>query len=135
MDSLNLYKAAEKSLAQQKELVGELQTLVRDIERCEKTISDVRSELEVVNTQHKERKTTREDIAYLEALLKCAHKKLAWEKQMASLKKRTPDLLERFKAIVNDEATPPSDEMRAAMLQSLQSVQAAMERLEQVKVE
>ena len=79
MSSLKQYKAAEKSLAQQKELVGELQVLVTDIERCEKTISDLRSELEIVNQQHQERKTTREDIAYLEALLKCAHKKLAWE--------------------------------------------------------
>jgi hypothetical protein len=135
MSSLKQYKAAEKSLAQQKELVGELQVLVTDIERCEKTISDLRSELEIVNQQHQERKTTRDDIAYLEALLKCAHKKLAWEKQMGSLKKRTPTLLQRLSALVSDTEAPPSDEMRAAMLQSLQLVQAAMERLEKVKVE
>jgi hypothetical protein len=135
MSSLKQYKAAEKSLAQQRELVGELQVLVNDIERCEKTISDLKTELEAVNEQHKERKTTREDIAYLEALLKCAHKKLAWEKQMASLKKRTPTLLQRLAALVNDAVAPPTDEMRAAMLQSLQAVQAAMERLEKVKIE
>jgi len=134
MASIKQYKAAEKSLAQQQELVAELQTLVRDIERCEKTITDLRSELEVVNEQHRDRKSTREDIAYLEALLKCAHKKLAWEKQMGSLKKRTPDLLERFKTVINDPLAPPSDEIRAAMLQSLEAVQGAMERLENVKV-
>jgi phosphoglycerate-specific signal transduction histidine kinase len=135
MSSLKQYKAAEKSLAQQKELVTELQTLVRDIERCEKTVTDLRGELEAVNEQHKERKTTRDDIAYLEALLKCAHKKLAWEKQIASLKKRTPSLLERLSALVNDPVAPPSNEMRAAMLQSLQGVQQAMERLEKVKID
>ena len=135
MASLRQYKAAEKALVQQRALVGELQRLVHDIERCEKTIDGLRTELVAVNEQHKDRKTTRDDIAYLEALLKCAHRKLAWEKQMGSLKKRTPELLEQFKAVVNDPDTPPSDEMRAAMLQSLQSVQAAMERLEKVKVE
>jgi hypothetical protein len=135
MSSLKQYKAAEKSLAQQKEVIIELSDLVQDIERCEKSITALRTELEAVNEQHKERKTTREDIAYLEALLKCAHKKLAWEKQMASLKKRTPDLLQRLATLINDPATPPADGMRAAMLQSLQSVQAAMERLEKVKIE
>ena len=134
MSSLKQYKAAEKLLAQQKELIGELQELVQDIERCEKTITDLRTELEAVNEEHRNRQTTREDIAYLEALLKCANKKLAWEKQMASLKKRTPALLERMTTLVGDPAAPPPEEMRAALLESLHGVQAAMERLEKVKI-
>jgi hypothetical protein len=135
MASLKDYKEAERLVLRQQQVVQELEVLVKDIERCEKTISDLKFELERVNEEHKNRQTTREDIAYLEALLKCAHKKLAWEKQMASLKKRTPDLLGRMATLINDPKAPPTDEMRAHMLRALQSVQAAMERLEQVKVE
>ena len=135
MASLKQYKQAAKSLAQQQEVITELDTLVRDIERCEKTILDLKADLESVNEKHAGRKTTREDIAYLEDLLKCAHKKLTWEKHMASLKKRTPATLEKMSTLLNDPETPPGDEIRAGMLRALQGVQAAMERLEKVKVE
>jgi hypothetical protein len=37
--------------------------------------------------------------------------------------------------LINDPQAPPSDPVRAGMLQALQAVQAAMERLENVKVE
>ena len=135
MSSLKQYKLAEKSVAQQLQVIGELAGLVKDIERCEKSILDLKTELEAVNEKHSARKTTREDIAYLEDLLKCAHKKLTWEKHRASLKKRTPDLLGRMSKLINDPQAPPSDEIRAGMLNALQSVQAAMERLEKVKIE
>ena len=135
MATLKQFKEAEKSAAKQLQVINELDSLVKDIERCEKSIVDLRGELETVNQQHASRKTTREDIAYLEALLKCAHKKLTWEKHMASLKKRTPDLLERMTKLINDPQAPPSDEIRAGMLRALQGVSAAMERLEKVKVD
>jgi len=135
MSSLKQYKQAAKSLAQQQEVITELDALVKDIERCEKTILDLKADLETVNEKHAGRKTTREDIAYLEDLLKCAHKKLTWEKHIASLKKRTPATLEKMSALLNDPETPPGDEIRAGMLRALQGVQAAMERLEKVKVE
>ena len=135
MSSLKQYKLAEKSLAQQQQVIAELDLLVKDIERCEKTILDLKNELEAVNQKHQRRKTTRSDIAYLEDLLKCAHKKLTWEKHIASLKKRTPVLLQRMSALINDVQTPPAEEMRAGMLRALQRVQAAMERLENVKVD
>ena len=135
MSSLKQYKLAGKSMAQQQEVIAELGVLVKDIERCEKTILELKGELESVNQKHQRRKTTREDIAYLEDLLKCAHKKLTWEKHIASLKKRTPLLLQRMSSLINDVQTPPTDEMRAGMLQALQRVQAAMERLENVKVD
>src|SRR4026209_286472 len=106
MSSLKQYKLAEKSLAQQQQVIGELDLIVKDIERCEKTILDLKSELEAVNQKHQARKTTRDDIAYLEDLLKCAHKKLTWEKHIASLKKRTPDLLARMSKLVNDAQNP-----------------------------
>lgn len=135
MSSLKQYKLAEKSAARQQEVITELDTLVKDIERCERTILDLKGELEVVNQKHQPRKTTREDIAYLEDLLKCAHKKLTWEKHIASLKKRTPAILQKMSALINDAQAPPNDEIRAGMLRALQRVQAAMERLENVKVD
>jgi hypothetical protein len=135
MSSLKQYKQAAKSLARQQEVITELDALVKDIERCEKTILDLKGDLEGVNEKHAGRKTTREDIAYLEDLLKCAHKKLTWEKHIASLKKRTPATLEKMASLLNDPETPPGDEVRAGMLRALQGVQAAMERLEKVKVE
>ena len=135
MASLKDYKLAAKSAAQQQQVIGELDGLVKDIERCERTIVDLKTELESVNQKHGGRKTTREDIAYLEDLLKCAHKKLTWEKHIASLKKRTPATLQKMATLINDPQAPPSDEIRAGMLRALQAVQAAMERLENVKVE
>ena len=135
MATLKQFKEAEKSATKQLQVTNELDALVKDIERCEKSIVDLSGELGAVNQKHAGRKTTREDIAYLEDLLKCAHKKLTWEKHMASLRKRTPDLLERMSKLANDPQSPPSDEIRAGMLRALQGVQAAMERLEKVKVE
>jgi len=135
MSSLKQFKLAEKNAARQQQVIAELDALVKDIERCEKTILDLKGELEAVNRKHQARKTTREDIAYLEDLLKCAHKKLTWEKHIASLKKRTPDVLQRMAALINDPQTPPNEEIRAGMLRALQRVQAAMERLENVKVD
>ena len=113
----------------------ELNSLVKDIERCEKTITDLKDELEAVNLEHQGRRTTREDINYLTDLLKCANKKLTWEKHMSSLQKRTPVLLEKMSRLINDSKTPPADETRVQMLQGLQGVQGAMERLQNVKVD
>ena len=131
---MSLKQEIERSVAQQREVISEINTLVKDIERCEKTITDLKTELELVNEKHKNRTTTREDIDYLTDLLKCANKKLTWEKHMASLQKRTPALLEKMSRILNDPKVPPADETRAAMLNALQGVQAAMERLQAVKV-
>jgi len=135
MSSLKNLKLAQKAVIQQQEVIRELDALVDDIERCETTIVTLKSELEAVNERHKNRKTTREDIAYLTDLLKCANKKLTWEKHIASLQKRTPATLERMSRMINDPKNPPSDELRAAMLRSLQGIQQAMERLQAVKVE
>ena len=105
MSSLKQYKQAAKSLARQQEIITELDALVKDIERCEKTILDLKADLEGVNEKHAGRKTTREDIAYLEDLLKCAHKKLTWEKHIASLKKRTPATLEKMARLSQGPST------------------------------
>jgi cob(I)alamin adenosyltransferase len=135
MSSFKDLKLAEKSALQQAQVILELNAIVKDIERCERSILDLQKDLETVNSKHKDRKSTREDIAYLEDLLKCANKKLTWEKHIASLQKRTPSVLERMMRVMNDPVNPPPDETRAQMLQSLQAVQAAMERLQKAKVE
>ncbi len=135
MSSLKQLKAEQKLAGQQFEVIRELETLVKDIERAENTITSLKAELEEVNVKHKDRKTTRDDIAYLTDLLRCANKKLAWEKQIASLQKRTPDLMERMAKLVNDPSSPGDNAPRAAMLASLQKVQGSMERLQGVKVE
>src|SRR5438128_7105126 len=116
MLSVKELKQQEKSAAQQRQLISELNTLSQDIQRSEKTITSLKAELEAVNSKHQGRRTTREDIAYLTDLLACAKKKLAWEKQMASLQKRTPELMERITRLMNDPQSPPGDEGRAEML-------------------
>jgi chromosome segregation ATPase len=130
MPSIKQIKAIEKNLLRQKEIIEELNSLVRDIERCERTITELQTELEGVNVRHQHRKTTRDDIAYLEDLLKCANKKLVWERQIGSLQKRTPPVLERMGNLLNDPNAIGDGETRAGMLRSLQALQGAMARLQ-----
>lgn len=127
-------KTMEKLGAQQRQMVFELNALVKDIERCEKTITDLKNELEAVNQKHQNRSTTREDVDYLTDLLNCAKKKLNWERNMASLQKRTPPLLEKMSSMINDPLSPPADETRTQILQALATLQEAMERLQNAKV-
>ncbi|MEW6157851.1 MAG: hypothetical protein AB1813_10485 [Verrucomicrobiota bacterium] len=134
MSSLKQIKEAKQAVLRQQAVVHDLETLVKSIERCEKTILDLQAELVAVNSKHQDRKTTQQDIAYLNDLLRCAHQKLSWEKQVASLQKRVPVLLERIGALNNDPKHPPDEAMRGAMVRALQAVQAAMEKLQQVKV-
>jgi hypothetical protein len=135
MSSIKDLKAAQKSAAEQWQMILELKTLVADIERCEKTISAVNGELTRVNAKYQGQRNTRQDIEYLSVLLDCARRKLAWEKQISSVQKRTPALLEQMQRHMNDEKNPPTDEARLQMLQMLQSLQSAMERLQSSKVE
>jgi hypothetical protein len=133
MTSIKDLKLAEKSVMLQRQVVSELNTLVKDIERSEKIILDLQTELNAVNTKYPSPRTTRQDVAYLTDLLKCATKKLAWEKQIASMQKRTPATLQMMSQLLNDEKNPPADAMRVEMLRALQLVQAAMQRLQGMK--
>ena len=135
MSSLKDLKLAQKASQEQRQVVLELKTLVTDIERSENTIVALKGELENINSKYQGRRTTREDIAYLTDLLACAKKKLAWEKTIASLQKRTPEILNKMMSLINDPQNPPPEETRNQMLGSLQAVQAAMERLQHVKIE
>ena len=135
MPSLKQFKRIEKGATQQQRVIGDLNGIAKDIERCEQTITSLQNDLVEINKRHANRKTTREDIAYLEDLLKCANKKLVWEKNIASLQKRTPAVLESVSRLMNDPQLPANDELRNQMLASLQSVQAAMERLQNAKIQ
>ena len=128
--SLKQLKLEEKSAARQRQVILELNALVKDIDRSEKTVTGLNRELAAVNLKHQGPRNTREDIAYLTALLECAKKKLAWEKQIASLQKRTPVVMEQMALIMNDPKAPPSAELKDQMLQALQSIQSAMQRLQ-----
>ena len=134
MSTSRQIKEEQRVTAQQKGLVGELQALVKDIERCDKTVQGLKEELMKVNERHANRATTQDDIAYLEDLLACARKKLVWEKQIASLQKRTPELMQRVEALVNHPNSNPDEETGNALMGSLTQVQASMKRLNEVKI-
>lgn len=132
MTSLKELKHEEKMAAEQRALISELNNMLRDIERCERTIADLKGELDRATAEHQGPRNTREDIVYLTKLLSCAKKKLAWEKQLQSLQKRTPAALEQMAKLMNDPQKPPNETVRAEMLRVLQAIQAAMERLQKV---
>ncbi len=126
-------KLEQKINSQQKGVVGELHVIAQDIERCEKSIISLQEELGSVNARHANRQGTEQDIRYLEDLLVCAKKKLIWERQMASLQKRTPELMQRIEHLVNHPESNPDEQTRASLLESLNTVKAAMERLQTAK--
>jgi hypothetical protein len=134
MSSLKQIKLMQQNAVKQQEVIKELNGIVNDIERCEKTIVSLQQELETVNVKHQNRKTTRDDVDYLTDLLKCANKKLTWEKHLASLQKRTPAILEKMTRLLNDPNSQPDENTRAQILASLQAVQKAMERLQSIQV-
>jgi chromosome segregation ATPase len=116
--------------AERRRVLSELKQLADDIERCQETITSVMAELNSTNAKYQGERSTRQEVEYLTALLACAKRKLAWEKDIASLKKRAPALLENMARIMNDRDHPPTDELKAEMLRSLQIVQGALERLQ-----
>ena len=131
MSSLKQLKQEEKNAVLQQQVIAELNLIVKDIERSEKLIVTLNQELQAINAKFQGPRDTRADVAYLTGLLECAKRKLAWEKQISSLQKRTPSLMERMGTLLNDPKSPPSNEVRDQLLRSLQSIQAAMERLQQ----
>ena len=133
MKSTKELKLAQKVAAQQQELIGELQGIVKDIERCERTVNDLHGELQQVNQRHANRQTTQDDINYLEDLLACAKKKLIWEKHIASLQKRMPVLMQRVESLVNHPQSEPDEQTRNSMLQAVHNVQEALQRLHAAK--
>ena len=134
MSTSKQLKEEQRVAAEQQVLILELQEIVKDIERCEKTIGTLRGELEGINAKHSGRQTTQDDIHYLEDLLSCAKRKLVWEKQIASLQKRVPALMQRVETLVNHPQSKPDEETRNALWQSLQNVKSAMDSLHASKL-
>jgi hypothetical protein len=122
-------QAAHVKVAERRRVLAELKQLAVDIERCQETISSVMAELDATNAKYQGDRSTRQEVEYLTILLACAKRKLAWEKQIASLKKRAPALLESMAGIMNDREHPPTEELKAEMLRALQIVQATLEKL------
>lgn len=134
MKSAKQLKEAEKVNTQQRELIGELQELSKDIERCETNAIRLKEDLLEINQKHGNRTTTIDDIHYLEDLLACAKRKLVWEKHMASLQKRTPELMEKVVALVNHPESSPDEQTRDSLMQSLHAVKESMARLNGAKL-
>lgn len=134
MSASKQIKESQRAAQKHVELIAELQELVQDITRCEKTISALQTELNENNTKYAGPRNTKQDVEFLTVLLDCAKRKLAWEKQIGSLQKRTPELLERMSSFLNDPVNPPSNEIRVQILEALQAVQATMERLQSLGV-
>lgn len=129
--SVNRYiEKANIKAAERRRVLTEVNQLAASIERCERTIASVMADLNVINAKYQGTRTTREEVEFLEVLLDCAKKKLAWEKQITSLKKRAPALLESLAGIMNDRDHPPTEELKTEMLHSLQSIQSALQRLQ-----
>ncbi len=134
MSASKQLKESQRAAQKHHELIAELQELVQDITRCEKTITALQIELNETNAKYSGQRNTKQDVEFLTVLLDCSKRKLAWEKQIASLQKRTPELLERMTSFLNDPVNPPSNESRAQILESLQAVQSTMEKLQTIGV-
>ncbi len=126
-------RLAQKSLTQQREALLELEAYAKSIDRGDQMIADLKIQMEGVAIKHKDRKTTVDDIAYLEDLLRCARKKVAWEKKMESLRKGAQIIFEKVSKVINDPTNPPNEQTRANILQSLQNVKSSMERLDKAQ--
>ena len=74
MSSLKQIKLAEKAAGQSRLVIADLHLLVKDIDRCERTMTALKTELVAVNSKYQGPRNTREDIAYLTSLLDCAKK-------------------------------------------------------------
>jgi len=130
MSSLKQLKLEEKTAAQYRQVILELNGIIKDIERSEKIIFALNHDLGVVNAKYRGPRTTRDDVAYLTSLLDCAKRKLAWEKQINSLQKRTPSLMEKMAAIMDDPKGPPPQHVQEQFMQALKAIQSAMEKLQ-----
>ena len=129
--AVNRYaEAAHIKAAERRKVLAEMTQLVESIERCEQTIAAVMADLNAINAKYQGTRNTREEIEFLQVPLDCAKRKLAWEKQISSLKKRAPSLLEGMTKIMSDKLHPPSEELKTQLLRGLQSVQSALERLQ-----
>jgi chromosome segregation ATPase len=110
-------------------LLTELKELAVSVNRCGAMIASLMTELNSANARFQGQRSTQQ-VEYLTILLACAKRKLAWEQKIASLQKRAPALLSEMTTALNDKDFPPTEELKAEMMHSLQMVQAALEQLQ-----
>jgi hypothetical protein len=123
-------KQQRRSAAHHQEAVQDLEGILKGIARGEELLTSLRVEMDEVNRKYPAQRTTQEDVDFLTDLLACAKKKLLLEKQIESLKKRVPAVLESVSNFITDPQSPPSPEMQDELLEMLKNVQQAMERLD-----
>ena len=123
-------KQQRRSAAHHQEAVQDLESLLKGIERSEQLLTTLRVEMEEVNRKYPAQRTTQQDVDFLTDLLACAKKKLLLEKQIESLKKRVPAVLESVSKFITDPKSPPTPEMQQGLLEMLKNVQQAIERLD-----
>jgi hypothetical protein len=129
--SVNRYtEAANIKAAERRRILAEVNQLADGIGRCEKTIASVMADLTAINAKFQGPRSTKDEVEFLKVLLDCAKKKLAWEKQIAALKKRAPAVVEAMTGIISDKEHPPSAELTGEMLRALQLIQSALQRLQ-----
>src|SRR5258708_18438463 len=87
-----IHKARIKA-AEHQRLLAELKELAVSVNRCQETVTSLMTELNAANEKFQGQRSTSQEVEYLTILLACAKRKLAWEKQIASLQKRAPALL------------------------------------------
>ena len=121
-------KLARQAAQQHQQMISELKTLAADIHRCEKIIITLKTELEAANAKYPTPRTTRDDVEYLTLLLECAKKKLAWEKQLSSIQKRAPALLETMTASFSDPKNPPAESGSTTTSRLLEAKRRAQQR-------
>jgi hypothetical protein len=127
---MSWHKQQRRSASHHQEAVEELEGVLKGIERSEDLITTLRVEMDAVNSKYPDQRTTQEDVDFLTDLLACAKKKLLLEKQIETLKKRVPAVLEQVSKVITDRKAPPSEEMQVDLLEKLRIVQQAMERLD-----
>src|SRR4051794_16152954 len=101
---MNSYtQKAQIKAAEHRRLLAELQELAMSVNRCQDTITSLMADLNSANSKFQGQRSTRDEVDYLTVLLACAKRKLAWEKQIASLQKRAPALLTEMTRLLNDK--------------------------------
>jgi len=126
----NYTQKASIKAKEHRRLLAELKELAVSIDRCQDSIHSLVTELTSANAKFQGQRTTQQEVEYLTILLACAKRKLVWEKQIASVQKRAPALLAEIQGALNDKDFPPTEELKMVMMQSLQALQSALERLQ-----
>ena len=130
MASSKALKLGRKSALSQRDVLVELDALMKSIARGEKMILELKEEMELVGTKHQHRKTTRDDIAYLEDLLRLREEEAGVGEPDGEPRQAHAGATRKVLRDDERRQNPPDGEVRAGIMRALQSIQGAMERLD-----